>query len=411
MTVRRWAGLLAVLVLVLAACSSDKKSSTSAGSGSSGGSAASSSSGGGGAQTLGVQVDADASDTGVAFTSYFPNELTAHPGDTVNFTSVFTGEPHTVTFGALLDQGVPKLDPAAQDEPAEIKKIPNMLPDGPGDAIQAAAQPCFLATADPPSSDACTPDQQKQVPFDGTQTYYNSGFLADGDSFKVQLADSIKPGTYNFFCTIHREGMTGKVTVVAADAKAQTADEVDKAGQSALSAAQAKAKPTVEAVKAGTLPPFIPAAAPGQVIAGGGSEDQQEAVPVIFGPDKTDIKVGESVTWTIVGPHSISFGASEAQRTLINKAPDGSVHLNQEGAAPAGGPGQPQGPPPDPNAPPGPPTPIDGGSYDGASFHSSGLVLSFPPALFSYKLTFTKAGSFNYICVVHPDMKGIVNVT
>jgi plastocyanin len=38
-------------------------------------------------------------------------------------------------------------------------------------------------------------------------------------------------------------------------------------------------------------------------------------------------------------------------------------------------------------------------------------VLSFPPALFTYKVTFTKAGSFPYICVVHPDMKGIVNVT
>jgi plastocyanin len=399
--------LLAVLVLVLAACSSDKKASTSAGSGSS----SSSSSGGGGAQTVGVQVDADPSKTGVAFTSYFPNELTLHPGDTVDFTSVFTGEPHTVTLGTLLDQGVPKLDPNAQQEPAEIAKIPNMLPDGPGDAVQAAAQPCYLKTEDPPASDACTADQQKQVPFDGTQTYYNSGFLADGDQFKLQLADTIKPGTYNWFCTIHREGMMGKITVVAADAKAQSADDVKKAGDSALSAAQTKAKPTVDAVKAGTLPPFIPAAAPGQAIAGGGSQDQQEAVPVIFGPDKVDIKVGESVTWTMVGPHSVSFGASEAQRTLFTKAPDGAVHLNQEGGAPAGGAGQPQGPPPDPSAPPGPPTPIDGGSYDGTGFHSSGLVLSFPPALFTYKLTFTKAGTFNYICVVHPDMKGIVNVT
>jgi plastocyanin len=404
--------LVAALLLVFAACSSDKKASTSAGSGSSSSSSSGSSgSDGGGAQTLPVQVDAQAGENGVSFTSFFPSELTAHPGDTLDFTEVFTGEPHTVTFGALVDQGFAKLDPNAQDEPAELKKIPNMLPDGPGDAIQAAAQPCFLATGEPPASDACTKDQQKPVPFDGTQPYYNSGFLEDGDHFKVELADDIKPGTYNWFCTIHRGGMAGKVTVVAADAKAQSADEVKAAGETALKAAQAKAKTTVDAVKAGTLPPFIPAAAPGQVIAGGGSEDQQDAVPVIFGPDKVDIKVGESVTWTVVGPHSVTFGASEAQRTLFVKAPDGAVHLNEEGGAPAGGEGQPQGPPADPSAPPGPPVVIDGGSYDGTSFHSSGLVLSFPPNLFAYKMTFTKAGSFPYICVVHPDMKGIVNVS
>jgi plastocyanin len=317
-----------------------------------------------------------------------------------------------VTFGSLLDQGVPKLDPNAQDEPAEIRKIPALLPDGPGDAIQAAAQPCFLpAGTDPPASDACSKDQQEQVPFDGTQTYFNSGFLEDGVHFKVEFADDIKPGTYNYFCTLHREGMMGKVTIVAAGEKAQTADDVEKAGKTALTEAQTKAKTTVDAVKAGTFPPFIPAAAPGQVIAGGGSQDQQSEYETIFGPDKVDIKVGESVTWTIIGPHSVSLGASEAQRTLITKASDGSYHLNQESAAPAGGAGQPQGPPPDPNAPPGPPTPIDGGSYDGTGFHSSGLVLSFPPALFTYKVTFTKAGTFNYICVVHPDMKGVVNVT
>jgi plastocyanin len=31
--------------------------------------------------------------------------------------------------------------------------------------------------------------------------------------------------------------------------------------------------------------------------------------------------------------------------------------------------------------------------------------------LFTYSLTFTKAGSYDYFCVVHPDMKGTVNVS
>jgi plastocyanin len=402
MSRKRIVAIVAV-ALVLAACSSSSNTSTSSSS-SSGTSS--------GKQTVAVQVDAKPTDTGVGYTAYFPNELTVHPGDTVDFNEVFSGEPHTVTFGTLVDQGLAKVDPNASDEPAELKQVPSLLPDGPGDAVQAAAQPCFLASGAPPASDACPKAEQTQPAFDGTQSYYNSGFLADGDHFKVTLADSIKPGTYSFFCTLHRAAMTGKVTVVGASDKAQTAAEVSDAGKKALADIQAKIKPTIDAIKTGTLPPFIPAAAPGSAIAGGGSQDVQAAVPVLFGPSPISIKAGDAVTWTVVGPHTISFGASEALRTFISKAPDGSVHLNPDSPAPAGGAGQPA---PDPYAPPpasdAPPTLIDGGSFDGTGFHSSGLVLSFPPALFQYKLTFTKAGTYNYICLVHPDMKGVVNVT
>ena len=400
--------LLAVVVLLVGACSSDKKAtSTSAGS---------SSAATGGAQTVAVDIDASSKDTQVGFTAYFPNELTVHPGDTVDFASHFNGEPHSVTLGTLLDQGLPKADPNAQEEPPELQKIPAMLPDGPGDANQSAAQPCYLTTGEPPASDACTKDQQKQPEFDGTQTFYNSGFVPDGEHFKLTLSKNIKPGTYNFFCNLHREGMTGKITVVAADAKAQTADEVKQAGQKRLTDKQDKMKSTIAAIKGGTLPPFITTASPNGLIAGGGSQDVEDAYPVLFGPDKASVKAGDTVTWTIVGPHTVTFGASESLRTFISKAPDGSVHLNPDSAAPAGGAGQPQeqpagGAPPDPNAPPPPPTPIDGGSYDGSGLHSSGLVLSFPPTLFTYSVTFTKAGSYQYVCLVHPDMKGTINVS
>ena len=402
----RWLWPIAVVVLVLASCSSDNKKTAT--------SNASSGTTGGGASTGPVDVDADPSSTSLGVPAYFPNELTLHAGDTIDFTEHFSGEPHTVTFGTLVDQGLAKADPNAQEEPAELKKIPDLLPEGPGDAVQAVAQPCFLASGDPPQSDACPKDQQKQPDFDGTQTLYNSGFLADGDHFKMTLSKDIKPGTYNWFCTLHRGGMTGKLTVVAADQKAQSASEVKDAGTKLLTEKQGKLKAAVEAVKAGTLPPIIPTADPKGVLAGGFSEEVQDGLVVAFGPDTLSVKVGDTVTWTILGPHSVTFGATEAQRTLLTKAPDGSVHISQEAASPAGGAGQPQGPPPegssDPNAPPPPPTPIDGGSYDGTGLHSSGVVLSFPPQLFSYSLKFTKAGSFQYFCTVHPDMKGTINV-
>ena len=102
-----------------------------------------------GAQSYSVGVDAKNDTFPIAAVAYYPNELTVHPGDTVDFNSIFSGEPHTVTFGTLVDQGLPKAKPTDTVEPPELLKIPLMLPNGPGDAIQAAAQPCFLASGDP----------------------------------------------------------------------------------------------------------------------------------------------------------------------------------------------------------------------------------------------------------------------
>ena len=380
-----------------------------------------------GPQSYSVGVDAKNDTFPIAAVAYYPADLTVHPGDTVDFTSVFSGEPHTVTFGTLVDQGLPKAKPNDPEEPAELKKIPPLLPDGPGDAIQASAQPCFLATGDPPPVDACTADQHTQPEFDGTQTYYNSGFLADGDKFSVKFADAIAPGTYSFFCTLHRAGMTGKVTVVAADAKADTPDEVTTRGQDQLKQLITTLQPIDDALNKGLFPPFVAEAKPGSLLAGAGAENVSATISA-FGPDPADIKVGETVTWTVVGPHTITFGGDESLRTFITKAPDGAVHVNPASFAPAGGAGQPA-PPPEPSTtvgaapateaaapptttggPPPAPIDIDGGSYDGTGLKNSGIVLSFPPQLFNYKVTFTKAGSYPYVCLIHPDMKGTINV-
>jgi len=88
------------------------------------------------------------------------------------------------------------------------------------------------------------------------------------------------------------------------------------------------------------------------------------------------------------------------------------VHFNLDAFAPAGGPGPPDVPPssgpPDPTTPP---TNIDGGTYDGKALKSSGLMQSFPGQLFTYSLKFTVSGSYEYVCLVHPDMKGTINVS
>ncbi len=373
------------------------------------------------AQVFAVQVDGKTSGFAASFLAYFPNDVQAHPGDTVKFTSVFTGEPHTVTLGKDVDDvfaliakacpsgvGAPPCDQGPPQQYADQynaldKKLPNLLPEGSRDANQTAAQPCFLPSGDAPTDgSACSADQRKQSAFDGTQTFYNSGFLPDQTVFEVKLASNIAPGTYHYYCLLHRETMSGTITVVAKGTSVPSPDVVKKSGSDQLSALAAKIKPNFDSLASLKAE---------NAQAGAGSPDVRNAGVDEFGPSEIDIPVGGSVTWTVLGPHTISFNAPEDAEPILTKSSDGSYHVNPKGAAPAGGPGQPtpnpNAPTPEPNAPP---TMIDGGSWDGTSFHSSGIILSFPPQLYQYKLTFTKAGTYTVDCLIHPHMEAKVKV-
>jgi hypothetical protein len=118
------------------------------------------------------------------------------------------------------------------------------------------------------------------------------------------------------------------------------------------------------------------------------------------------------VTWYLLGDHSITFNSDKTDNDVRANAPDGTVHFNLKGVAPAGGPGEPP-----PNKLPAYKRGIHlkvvaSSSWSGQGFHSSGVfVNSFgPPLIEGYKLTFTKAGTYNYICTVHDHMKGTVVV-
>jgi plastocyanin len=295
-------------------------------------------------------------------------------------------------------------------------KLPPLLPDLPTQPIsQAAAQPCFLATGDAPTDNtACSADQmQPQPDFDGTQTFYNSGWLEDQQVFTVKLASTIAPGTYNYFCLLHREGMSGTITIVdKATAVAKPADQT-ATGTQALADMVSKLQPEFDKLASLTAD---------TAQAGAVSQDVQEAEVNEFGAKDLTISTGGSVTWTVFGPHSIAFNAPESARPILKKDADGTVSFNEEGLnpAPEGSPGQVL---PDPNAPPdesapppdenAPPTLIDGGAWDGQGFRSSGLILSFgpgDPGYSAYKLTFSTAGTYTYICTVHTDMQGTITV-
>jgi plastocyanin len=91
-------------------------------------------------------------------------------------------------------------------------------------------------------------------------------------------------------------------------------------------------------------------------------------------PGSTFIRPGDTVTWSFTWdePHSVTFG-------------------------------QPQG---DPTAP----AASNTATYDGTGVVNSGLVFPTPGQESTFSVTFTKTGSFDYYCVIHPAMTGKVVV-
>jgi plastocyanin len=353
-----------------------------------------------GPQTYTLETDLNRADLNLPVNetaySFYPKALSLHPGDTVSIKLNDSGEPHTLALGTLVDAvSVPyaKLTPAQKqdDPPAAIQaaadKVPDLLPDGPGDAFQAAAQPCYQATGLPPKKDACSVHTGD---FTGSEALVSSGWLDPNAPFTLKISDSAKAGTYNFYCQLHGPDMGGTITVADKATTVKTPAEVADEATTELKADAAKL------VKAAAS---VTGASADKAVAGAFDQDFQQGQINGFGPANISIPVGGSVTWTVFGPHSIYFNAPASAQSFRAPAPDGSVHANDKAAAPAGGPGAPEKP-----------GLFDGGTWDGVAAHSSGLILSFPPDLYKYKLTFSKPGTYNYICSIHTNMNRTVTV-
>ncbi len=383
--------------------------------------------------TVEVKVDGNPGDANLAFLAYFPNEVTVHAGDTIQFTLVDTGEPHTVTMGKLVDEALagvgapsPEADAAVYqalagsiERATRIDWTPKLpLISGPGDVDQTASNECFIPANGRPPPERCSISLQRrrlgQTDFDGTQEFYNSGWLgpdvagasSSSSNFAVTLADDIEPGRYRYLCLQHGTAMTGSIIVVDSDEVIPTPAEVLAAGEAQVNELAAKLEAAVAALS--TLDADT-------AQAGSGSPDVQIGIVNMFGPQDVSVAVGGSVTWTVIGPHTISFNAPEDAtplRLLVmerSAPPEEAVHINEKTLAPANSAGQP--PPPEGEAPPpGPPILIDGGTWDGEGFLSSGVIVSFPPQLFQYRLTFSTAGTYNFTCLLHPGMEGTVRV-
>ena len=151
------------------------------------------------------------------------------------------------------------------------------------------------------------------------------------------------------------------------------------------------------------------------VVAGGPPPTASLAGPAKF-PTELDlngffrrqitIHVGDSVRWIFSHRvvHTVTFLPPGQSRPSL-EVPD-SAHpytgFNDAAGAPFWFNGQPSL-----LIPPDHAFPQGGSSTDGKQYKNSGLSA---PAFHPYKLKFTKAGTFRYICLVHPGMQGSVKV-
>ena len=252
---------------------------------------------------------------------------------------------------------------------------------------------------------ACPRPLRKQPEFTGKDAYYSSGFIPfegeRGNTYEMKIADNAADGTYFYYCNVHSILMSGEITVKHG-AKVESQAALNRRGKAE---AATVAKPLLAEYKKEL-------AGKGQFkgnLAGSGSDATEniEAGVNEFTPRTIDAKVGEKVTWTFIGNHTISFNVPP-YTPLFTFDKKGELTANA-GLDKAKG-GWP-GPPPGHDSGDGPPPPnvhLDAGTFDGSGgLRSSGTGWTTGD---TYAVTFTKAGTYPYACLIHPGMIGKVVV-
>jgi plastocyanin len=400
---------------------------------------------GGGADDSGpqertIRVDFSHDEFASYFLNYFPREVELRPGDTAVFRQTWTGEPHSVTMGTLVDdmmrlvepyiEGAARGEPIPEEEPPEVEEASKPLPFMFGEEIdqvaQNGAQPCFLDSGTPPTDPNTPCEKRPQPSFNGKQSFYNSGFIpyegSGQNTFRVALAEDIEPGTYFYYCNYHGPLMSGKINVVDEGTPIPSQAEVNRKARDEIERQAAPLREQVEKFDQGRIevPPDVADIfrdagflRPGSNrfqgnLSGLYAEDESVMGGINeFLPREITVGVNERIKWVNLGLHTISFNVPE-YFPVISVEEDGTVVYNPQVITPAGGvpdhaePFDFEGPPPSE------PLRIDGGTWDGEGFYSTGLIGWEPFVEFS--MVFSKKGSYKYACLIHPPMTGTVVV-
>ena len=312
------------------------------------------------AQTWDVQVgfDDDPMAPTVSTQAFYPAPLVIRAGDTVKFN--FAGF-HTVTFNSGRPP-LPLLVPGST--PGELQLGPAFFPAGP------TTQP---------------------VRYDGTQQLNSGAPLqppapgAPPPSYSVTFT---QPGLYGYTCEIH-PGMRAEIEVVPPTATLpETPAQANTRGQATMNALVGKGREGMAHVLAEHVRPGLGGVQNVFV----GSADPFGASVLRFLPGDVSIRRGDIVVWSWADPfevHTVTFTSGATPPEFVQPRP------------------QPQGPPllviPANVA-----TPQGGNTYSGQGYLNSGIFEA--PGAFAVRFD-APAGSYEYLCLVHPSMRGRVTVT
>jgi plastocyanin len=310
--------------------------------------------------------------------AFFPRAVTIHAGDAVTW-RLFGF--HTVTF------------------PGAHRPYPFIVPAGLQPAVNDAAGAAFWWSGKLPQltlspltllpQGGSSISSPSQVRSSGLVRILSAKPGAAPAPFTLRFT---KPGVYHYACAVH-PGMKGVVVVLPATKHVPSAASESAAAQRAVAHAVADQRQLAK-----TQP-----TSPLQVLAGAGSHVTGAEVTAFF-PAQLSVKVGDTVSFVNhdqTDIHTVTFGP-EAFRSMIEKgfvAPQGNqVLLNPLGALPSDPPG---------------PVQYDGGNHGNGYLNSGILQPAGAPASLgpnAFSVTFTKAGTYHFECVVHANMDGTIVV-
>ena len=311
--------------------------------------------------------------------AFFPRAVTIHAGDTVTWQILGF---HTVTF-------------AGSHHP-----YPFIAPSGTQPTATDATGAPFWWVGKLPE---LTISPMTLVP-QGGGTISSPSQLRSSGLLRVLTAPPTKPpapysltftqpGVYHYQCAVH-PGMRGVVIVKPA---AQTAPS---AASEAAAVKLTLARAIVDQRRLTRTTPTSPL----RVLVGAGDNSTGAEITAFF-PAQLSVHVGDTITFVNhdqTDIHTVTFGP-EAMRSSIEKpfaAPQGhQVLLNPLGGLPSD--------------PPAGPVRYDGSNHGNGYLNSGVLQPQGSPAAAgpkSFSVTFTKAGTYHYECVVHQNMDGTIVV-
>lgn len=312
----------------------------------------------------------------VSINAFFPASLRIRAGDTVTW-QINSDEPHTATFLS----GAPM--------PPDPIPIPG---GGPTDLM---LNPVSFFPSRAPEAPVET--------YSGAD-YRNSGFLSNGTVVPPNESYSLTfdtPGTYEYVCLIHPTTMVGEIIVEEAGvADVPSQEDIDVMAEAEITPLLEQAEEIRAAATSsdmvrtqpgpgGTTIWYIPAGATGP--------DPRIEIYDYF-PKNLSIQEGDQVIWTSTFFHQVILSPGQPAPEFVVPTPvEGqevpNLVVSPEVAFPI--------------------TPA--GEFDGTEFFSSGLMgtLGGPlPGGTTFALTFSKAGSYDYVCSTHLPlgMEGTITV-